>query len=451
MTKKIRFLYWMLRGFVEKHGKLLFLGIVLGILGFLIAPRVIAIMPRPKPVEKIAVIGRPTLSELPLFIQKQISLGLTEITPSGEAIPSLAEKFTVENEGRQIRFSLRTDLTWHDGKPFTANDVNYNFSDVTTHVVSDSQIVFELKEPFAPFPTIVSQPLFRSEKSRIFPGKVSLLGIGPTRVKKISHSGQYITELILKSNERTRRYRFYNTQEAAILAFKLGEVDQILELTSPGELANWPNTIIEEVVHKDRYVALFFNTEDANLASKSFRQALTYAIANKPQDETRALSSINIDSWAYNPQVKPYEYDPEAAKRLLEAVQEEGQSIKSNLELTTTLPYLNLAENIKDDWLKLGIQTTIKVAIYLPENFQILLIAQEIPPDPDQYSLWHSTQSTNLTRYNSPKVDKLLENGRQTIDKKERIQIYQDFQRFLVEDGPAAFFSLYRSYTVERS
>ena len=441
----------MLIGFIKRHTRLLLLGIVLGVFGALLAPRVMAVIPRPKPKERVAVIGRPTLSELPLFIQNQVSQGLTAITPSGEATPSLAQKYSVEKEGKQYRLTLRTDVQWHDGKPFTAADVNYNFSDVQTRDVSDSEVVFELKEPFAPFPTVVSQPLFRSKKSKLFPKKITLLGVGPMKVKKISRNGPIITELVLKSKDLILKYRFYNTQEAAIIAFKLGEVDQILELSSPGELANWPNTIVEEVVHKDRYVALFFNTQDANISDKSLRQALTYAVPDKSQDGVRALSPIHPDSWAYNPQVKPYEYNLDTAKRLLQTSQEEGQPVTKTLELTTTLPYLTLAEDIKKEWVKLGIQTTIKVATFLPENFQVLLIAQEIPPDPDQYSLWHSTQSTNLTRYNSPKVDKLLEDGRQTIDKKERTQIYQDFQRFLVEDTPAAFLFHYRSYTIKRS
>jgi peptide/nickel transport system substrate-binding protein len=206
-----------------------------------------------------------------------------------------------------------------------------------------------------------------------------------------------------------------------------------------------------EVIHPNRYVAVFFNTEDSYLADKQFRQALTYAIPIKPEGETRSISPINSNTWAYNPQVKPYKYDLESAKRLLTSVKEEMDSFDPTIEITTTLPHLESAELIKEEWLKLGISSAVKVTSYLPEDFQVLLIAQEIPPDPDQYSLWHSTQATNITKYNSPKVDKLLEDGRQTLDKKERILIYHDFQRFLVEDVPAAFLFNHRTFTVTRS
>src|SRR6185369_8402425 len=83
-------------------------------------------------------------------------------------------------------------------------------------------------------------------------------------------------------------------------------------------------------------------------------------------------------------------------------------------------------------------------------NFQVVLVGQEIPPDPDQYYLWDSTQSTNFTGYKNPRIDKLLEDGRKSIDQSERKSIYQDFQQFLVEETPAIFLTHLKTYTVVR-
>src|SRR3989344_3401942 len=451
MIKKIRFTYWLLAGFFKKHPKLLISSVALGVAGSLLTPGLIRFFPKLIPTEKIAIIGRPTLAELPMEIQNQISLGLTRITPEGEAQPALATSFRIEEEGKRYIFTLKKDVRWQDGKPFVAEDVKYNFQNVTTTVLSKETVAFDLKEPFAPLPTVVSQPLFRQTKSPLFMGRLSLIGLGPLRVRQIKRNGHEITDLFIQSDERNIHYRFYPTQESAVVAFKLGEVDKVLELSSPGELAQWPNTKIEEVHHKDRYVALFYNTNDQFLANKGFRQALTYAIPDKPTDDKRTISPISPTSWAFNPQVKPYEFSLEDAKRLLEGEKEGNPNFNPKLELTTTLPYLTTAEHIKEQWLALGIPTTVKVATFIPDSFQTLLIGQEIPPDPDQYSLWHSTQRTNLTRYNSPKIDKLLEDGRQIEDQKERTQIYQDFQRFLVEDSPASFLFHLTTYTIERS
>ena len=118
--------------------------------------------------------------------------------------------------------------------------------------------------------------------------------------------------------------------------------------------------------------------------------------------------------------------------------------------MTTTLPFLERAEEIARAWTQIGVKTNVKVATIIPENFQALLVGQERPADPDQYSLWHSTQKSNITHYSSPKVDKLLEDGRRTMDENKRLEIYRDFQRFLVEDSPAAFLEHLTTYNVKR-
>ena len=72
-------------------------------------------------------------------------------------------------------------------------------------------------------------------------------------------------------------------------------------------------------------------------------------------------------------------------------------------------------------------------------DFDVLLAMQEIPRDPDQYALWHSTQAGNITDFKNARIDKLLEDGRKTLDQEKRKQIYFDFQRYLLEDLPVIF------------
>ncbi len=83
-------------------------------------------------------------------------------------------------------------------------------------------------------------------------------------------------------------------------------------------------------------------------------------------------------------------------------------------------------------------------------NFELLLLGQKIPVDPDQYFLWHSNQPTNFTRYQNTRIDSLLESGRQTLEQKERVVIYQEFQQFLLEDPPALFLKYLTSYDISR-
>ncbi len=111
---------------------------------------------------------------------------------------------------------------------------------------------------------------------------------------------------------------------------------------------------------------------------------------------------------------------------------------------------LSVAEQIKADWEELGIETEIQLIHSPEEEFEALLVSQQIPRDPDQYVIWHSTQTTNLSQYKSPKLDMLLEDGRKTLNQDERREIYQDFQRFLVEDSPAVFLFYPTVYSISR-
>ena len=180
---------------------------------------------------------------------------------------------------------------------------------------------------------------------------------------------------------------------------------------------------------------------------KSFRQALAYAIP-KEKGETRAIGSINPLSWAYNPDIKPYEQDLARAAGLLEKDKETLSSFK--ITLTTFPQYEKTAQLIKQSWKKLGIGSEIKITTYLPTDFEALLIAREVPLEPDQYYFWHTTQAGNITNLKNPRIDKLLEDGRKTMDIQARKDIYYDFQRFLAEESPAIFLTHPVVYNVYR-
>jgi len=441
--KKFRFYFRLVRAFLQKQRRTIILGILIGSLGFYFWPKI-------KPIffnrhcQKIGLVGSFTVNNLPLEIQKLLSLGLTEVLEDGSVAPALASSWQAKEEGKEYEFILQDGLFWQDETPIVASDIDYHFSDVTTTAVDEKTIRFRLKEPFSPFPVIVSRPVF----------KKGMIGAGPYQIKSLSHRGKIVEKITLKpldSSLPTLIFRFYPTEEAVRTAFKLGEIETIKEISDPGDLEEWPGIKISSKVKKDRYVAVFFNTQKEPLKNKSLRQALAYAI--EKHWEPRAFTPINPDSWAYNPGVKPYRFNLENAKKLLEKTKEEEKKEEAplkTLELATVPSLLSVAEEIKTNWEALGIETKIRVINALPDDFQALLATQEIPPDPDQYLLWHSTQTTNISHYKNPKIDKLLEDGRKTLDQEKRREIYFDFQRFIVEETPAIFLFHPIVYTIEK-
>lgn len=439
--RRIRFYNNLSRAFWRKRKNIIILSFVVGIGTFFFIYKVFN-FPREN-IERIGLVGKYAVQELPYEIQRLVSGGLTEINPDGSVKPDMAESWEIKNDGKEYWFKIKNNLFWQDKKPLTAFDINLKFTDVAITVIDKKTIKFLLKEPFSPFPTILTKPIF----------KKGLVGTGEYRFKSIKKNGQIVEKIVLvpvkNKNKPKIVFRFYPTEEAARIGFKLGEIDTLREIVRPEELLKWKNVDISPQIKFNRFVAVFFNTNDPKLGDKSNRQALTYAI--KKRWEPQALNSLNPSSWAYNQDVKPYNYNQENAKKLLEnTTNGETKEPLREIELSTLSSLLPVAEEIKKDWESLGIATKIKVVSVPSDDFQALLATQEVPPDPDQYLFWHSTQVTNISNYKSPKIDKLLEDGRKEQDQEKRKTIYHDFQKFLVEETPVAFLFHPTVYTISK-
>lgn len=413
------------------------LGVFFGILIFFsvytVLPKVI------KPKEIIGRTGRFTIDTLPEDIQLLAGQGLTKIGSDGVVEPALADSWETPDSGKTWVFTLKDGLTWQDGDKLVAGDINYSFSDVETRVVDDKTIEFKLVDPFSPFPSVVSKPIF----------KKGLLGTGQWRAKDVVLSGNIILQITFSKPDGEKRiYKFFPSEERTKLAYKLGTVDKVEDLLDIEPFANWKTVSISEEIGTDQVVTLFFNTKDAFVGDKSARQALSYAIDKQALGE-RAYGPISPSSWAYNPQVKTYLYDTARAKELLDTFPDEVT--QSGVNLATTPALLSVAEKIASYWEDVGIHANVQVASTIPSDYQAYLAVFEIPKDPDQYSVWHSTQeATNISNFANPRIDKLLEDGRTQIKLEDRKATYLDFQRFLVEDTPAAFLYHPVLYTVGR-
>ena len=175
--------------------------------------------------------------------------------------------------------------------------------------------------------------------------------------------------------------------------------------------------------------------------NRSLRQALAFQTP-KIENEEVANNPYPPESWARNSDSKKYLSNPQEAEIALERAKSSltGDKLKSELILTATPNLEEAGKVVVGFWKKLGFDSKLRVESGIPQNFQALLITQSIPVDPDQYFLWHATQTkTNLTKYDSKRVDKNLEDGRKIITEDERRAKYFDFQKTLLEDAPAIF------------
>ena len=437
MLKALRRYYWVTQSFFARHSSIV-VRTTLIVLGFIATFFIFSrYLPTPKETVRIGRVGKYTLLDFPLDIQSQISSGLVILTHDGRIHPGLARSWKVSEDNLTYTFELDSNLSWHNGSAIQADDITYNFQNVVVER-GEGTITFRLQEPFSPFFSAVSRPLLKNNK----------LGTLEYRLTKTTLGNGVLQALKIENSTTRRIYKFYPTESSSITAYKLGDIDRVEGLSFvPDSIKDDPTSQLnQEELLPSRQSVLFFNNSDVLLRdNKSIRQALAYAIENKSFDKTRSLSPIDKSSWAYNPLIKTYDFDPEKAKSLF------PNSSGTKLEIKTMLQYLDVAESIAESWKKvLGLDVSVKVISNLNSDYQVLLADFTSPLDPDQYTIWHSTQSTNITHYSNLKVDKLLEDGRRTSDKKLRKEIYQDFQRFLLEDCPAVFLFQSSAYTIER-
>src|SRR5688572_30660904 len=124
-----------------------------------------------------AVVGEPAYinpllatSQADRDIASLVYSGLTRIDEYGQPVPDLAERWDVSEDGLTYTFTLRSDVKWHDGEPFTANDVAFTIGllrdqdfpgspdliafwrTIETYATDDTTVEFVLTQPLSAFP-----------------------------------------------------------------------------------------------------------------------------------------------------------------------------------------------------------------------------------------------------------------------------------------------------------
>lgn len=443
LSKRVRVFVWFVEDLTKRYSRSLVFGFIVGLLVTIIAGRFLPIvmLPLTKKVERIGIIGEFTPSDLPLAIQKEISMGLTTLASNGTPEPGIAASWTQEDGGKTFVFTLAT-MTWHNGNRVQANDINYNITGVLWESIDEQTMKATLPEPYSPFPALVSKPLLQAGLTGVGPYKADRMKLKEGRVETLRLSPAQNTNLPIKE------YFFYKTESLATLAYKRGSIDRVEDISSPESFANWRQTTIRAKVKYDRVVGLFFNMRSSIFQNRTLRQALAYGTPIF-SDEERAHSPIQKTSWAYNDKTKHYEYDEEQAKKLAKSIPLPENN--ASITITTFPQYINQANTIAQSWTAIGIPTNVQVVNSLTDDFDVLLTAQDLPPDPDQYPFWHSKSPNNITGYTNLKVDKLLEDARIEVDQEKRKKLYADFQKAIAEDIPAIFLYHPKTYTIIRT
>ncbi len=428
---------------------------------------------------------------------------LLKYDEKGNLIPDLAKSYEISSDGLNYTVYLKADAKWSDGEAVTADDVVFtiqsaqnsdygstqriNWQGVQVQKVDNTTIIFKLKSKYAQFLNNFTIGILPAHIwGKIQPINFSVsdynlkpVGSGPYVFKKLTKDDLgRIQSYELVSNENYYEgqpyisgisIRFYDSEEASINAYNNNEV-QSLSSISPQNISKLKFTqrVTIHEIGIPRYFGVFFNQNQSTvLANQNVRLALSYATDTKAiidsilKGKAKSVSSPIVDNIIGIPSASTvYSYDIDHAKKVLEAdgwKADAGGALKKKdlgLSVRITTPVfpelVSVAGMLKEQWAKIGVTVTIDTLpsaqlqqVIKERTYEALLFGEILNPDPDPFSLWHSSQirdpGLNLALYNNKSADSILEDARQSLNPTDRAKKYDDFQKLLMTDAPALF------------
>ena len=445
----------------------------------------------------IAEVGEPG-SLNPIFAKTSQDQDLTNLLFSGmfyfnekgELMPDLISSYEVAPDNKTYTFKI-INAEWHDGVKVTTDDFiftasliadeNYNgplkglFSNVILERVDDSTFKIILAEPYAPFLShltfgilpshlLANVPLQEIEKSDF---NTSPIGSGPYKFKSSNLTGKTKQITLERNNHYPNKkripfindicFQYYSDFGKAFKAYRNGEVSFLADV--PHQYFQDAKRIKDLNLYKitsSNYLALFFNLAQQPLKNRAVREAIARGI-NKKEIIDNAFSGQGEDLVGpilpefigYTNEVKIYSYDLQTAKNLLEKAG--YPKLELNLVTSDSPDYLKVAEIISNQLSQIGIKInissfdtlTLQTDYIAPRKYDLLLLGENLGPDPDPYAYWHSSQigsnKFNFSQFSNKDVDKLIETARITNDNNLRKTNYERFQKIITEELPAIF------------
>ena len=414
-----------------------------------------------------------------------------------EPKPDLATEWSVRGDGLAWTFKLVHNAKWHDGKPFTADDVKYTYDVIldpkqnsarrsalapvikNVKVVDAGTVVFELTEPLASFPTIaaynvgiVPKHLLEGKehgKAADFNTKHPV-STGPYRIVEAVAGDHYTFEATpdyFGGRAKIDRVMFkvipdVNTQVAQIQS---GELDfAVIQPTNMPAIRGARNVKLQTVPFLGFEHITFAYTHPL-FADPRVRQAMVYAL-----DRESILRSILLGQgtlatgpipplfrWAYNDALKPVPFDPNKAQQLLKdagwqkgadgTLTKDGKPFEFELGVDKGNPTRErIAQASQQAYRALGMKVNLKVdewPVYvkklLSKQWEAYVGFWVLPPDPELTNYYAPDATFNPGNYSNRQVTSLLQKGRRTTDLKERAQVYREMQKIMVDDPPGVF------------
>jgi peptide/nickel transport system substrate-binding protein len=434
----------------------------------------------------------PCYSNLVVFDQ------LKQIERPETIVPELAERWSWQDNYRNLVFFLRTDVRWHDGQPFTAKDVKFTFDMVreakdapaklrlnprkewysnvdAIETPNAHTVVFRLKRPQ---PSLLS--LLASGYSAVLPAHVPpaehrtrCLGTGPFRFKEW-RKGEFVElaknpDYFVKGRPYLDGVRYIVIVERGtrVAALKANQID----VAFPGETSPPIVEQLKAAVPSMTFTPttsnvnenILINTKRPPFDDVRVRRALTLAIDRRAyvkavhQGEAFVGAALIPKPWGVwgllekelvqLPGYGKGADDKARAKKLLaDAGFGPGKPLRAELATRAIAIYLDFASFVVNELKQVGVEATLKqveTAQWHPlatrREFQIAANLTGIgvdDPDANFYENYACGSPRNYSDYCDDGVMKLIEQQSQEVDPKKRLALVWQIQKKLEEDAP---------------
>lgn len=418
---------------------------------------------------------------------------LYQVVPgTTDVVPELATGYQVGDDGRSYTFSLHTGVTFHDGTPFTARDVEYtiermlalrvgsyrNFGNVTgATAIDDHTVRVNLSQPFPGMINALTRLYILNSalveaNTRDDWGQTWLqsnsAGSGPYTLVSFQPEQQFTIDAVpgywqgWHENAVQRAiFRVIREESTRRLALQRGEVDWIRVGSADGfiEVQRLPNVIAETQATLNQLYFAFY-TQLPELSDARVRRALSLAYDYAGHAEIIRQGFADVARGAFPPGI-PY-FDEsiaasstniEEAKRLMAEAGYPTGGFTLEMAYQGTSPEETAALQLMQAGAAqlgvtvrpLAVEWPAKVERYSNPNTAPGLGTIWIYPsyaDPDVYlfPLGHSSQAgqLNFAYYQNPRFDELVQAARSETNADVRRDLYLEAQQIWIDDVPYA-------------
>lgn len=413
--------------------------------------------------------------------------GLTGHNGENEVVPALAKSWEFDEDTCTYTFHLEENVRWHDGEPFTADDVKFtieaimdpengsenapNYEDVEEITVLDPYtIAFKLSAPnvaFLDYMTIAVLPkhLLEGEDMQTSDFFRSPVGTGPYKLASWDE-GQAITlekntdYFQGEPNIDTIVFKIVTDDNAKALQMRSGELD--LALLTPKDAQSFIDEAgytCYDMLTSDYRGILFNFWNEYWQDNRDLIPAVCYGI-----DREAIIDAVLLGQGmaAYGPlqrnvynneDVEHYDYDPEKARAVLEAagctMGDDGFYYRGGEKVGFVISVgagdqvrVDIAQIAAQQLREIGMDVTVEIPTQVDWGGQMAyLIGWGSPFDADDhtYKVFGTDKGANYSGYSNADVDKYLLEARQSDDPEVRAEAYARFQEALADDPAYAF------------